>query len=143
MSVPTAANRTFQGVTTVFAISGVTYTAVADIRETWGYKINEELVTGTTDPYLGTGGFHGELRINGIGSSDNLWEKLVAAVSGIVPTFAVTWQGRDQQGIGASGNRTFTASGKFTEFEINNDRDQFVKIGARMIMGREPTVVQS
>ena len=143
MSVPTNANRNWLGVTTVFTISGVTYAAVANIKENWGYRIHEELVTGSTDPYLGTGGFHGELRINGIASSDNRWNELATATSGIVTTFGVTWQGRDQQGIGSSGNRTYNASGKFTEFMIDNERDNFVKIEARMIMGREPTVVQS
>ena len=143
MSVPTAANRTFLGVTTVFAISGVTYTAVSNIEPTWGNRIHEEAVTGATDPYLGTGVFHGEVRIEGIGSSDSRWEQLATVTSGIIATFGMTWQGRDQEGIGASGNRTFTMSGKFTEFSIINDRDNFVKFRARAILAQAPTVVQS
>ena len=143
MSVPTLANRNFQGVNTVFVVSGVTYTAVSNIEPTWGNRVIEEAVTGTTDPYLGTGVFHGELRIEAIGSSDNRWEQLATPTSGILTTFGMTWQGRDQEGIGASGNRTFTISGKFAEFSIINDRDNFVKIRARAILVTTPTVVQS
>ena len=111
MSVPVAQNRVWPGVTTVFVMSGVTYTAVADIAWQYGYRQHEELVTGTPIPYVGTGGFHGELSIEGLGSSDARWEGLANAVSGIVPTFGITWQGRDQEGIGSSGNRTYTISG--------------------------------
>ena len=143
MSVPVAQNRVWPGVTTVFVISGVTYTAVADIAWQYGYRIHEELVTGSIDPYLGTGGFHGELSIDGLGSSDSRWEGLANAVSGIVPTYGVTWQGRDQEGIGASGNRTYTISGKFSEFGVRNDRDNLVRIHAKATMVTAPTVVQS
>src|SRR3989304_702450 len=143
MSVPVAQNRVWPGVTTVFVMSGGTYPAVADIAWQYGYKIHEELVTGTTDPYLGTGGFHGELSIEGLGSSDTRWEGLANAVSGIVPTFGVTWQGRDQEGIGASGNRTWTISGKFSEFGVRNDRDNLVRIHAKATMVTAPTEVQS
>lgn len=143
MSVPVAANRTFLGVTTVFTISGATFVAVSNIEPTWGNRIHEEAVTGDTNPYLGTGVFHGEVRIEGIGSSDSRWEQLATVTSGIITTFGMTWQGRDQEGIGASGNRTFTMSGKFTEFAIINDRDNFVKFRARAILALAPTVTQS
>ena len=143
MSVPVAANRTFLGVTTVFIVSGVTYTSVSNIEPSWGNRIHEEAVTGSTDPYLGTGVFHGEIRIEGIGSSDNRWENLATPTSGILTTFGMTWQGRDQEGIGASGNRTFTMSGKFAEFAIINDRDNFVKFRARAVLVTTPTVSQS
>lgn len=143
MSVPTAANRVFPGVTTVFVISGVTYTAAANIELSWGHAIHEEAVTGQTLPYLGTGVFHGEARVEGLGSSDNRWEGLADTTSGIVTTFGMTWQGRDQEGIGASGNRTWTISGKFTEFAIINDRDNLVRIRGRAILATVPTVVQS
>lgn len=143
MSVPTAANRVFPGVTSVFIVSGVTYTAVSNIELTWGHRIHEEHVTGATNPYLGTGGFHGEVRVEGLGSADNRWEQLADVSSGIVTTFGMTWQGRDQEGIGASGNRTWTLSGKFTEFNIRNERDNLVRINARAILATVPTVVQS
>ena len=143
MSVPVAADRVFPGVTTVFIISGVTYTAIADISWQAGFRIHEEHVTGQNLPYLGTGGFHGEISIEGLGSSDNRWEGLAATTSGIVTTFGMTWQGRDQEGIGASGNRTWTISGKFTEFGVRNDRDNLVRIHAKAIMATVPTFVQS
>ena len=143
MSVPVAQNRVWPGVTTVFVISGVTYTAVADIAWQYGYRIHEEPVTGSNDPYLGTGVFHGEISIDGLGSSDARWEGLANTVSGIVPTFGITWQGRDQEGIGASGNRTWTISGKFSEFGVRGDRDNLVRIHAKATMVTAPTVVQS
>lgn len=143
MSVPVGANRVFPGVTTVFVVSGVTYSAVTNIELDWGYTMHKELVTGSTDPYLGTGGFDGQVSIEGLGSADNRWEGLATTTSGIVTTFGMTWQGRDQEGIGSSGNRTWTASGKFTRFTIVNERDNLVRIRVRGELALAPTVVQS
>ena len=142
MSVPTAANRVFWGVNTTYTLSGVTYVSVSNIRFRWGYAVHEELVTGTTDPYLGTGGFHGEIDVEGLGASDMRWEDAASVVSGVLPTFGMTWREGDTQGI-ISGNRTWTASGKFSNYEKVSERDNVVRYSLRGILALEPTVVQS
>ena len=144
MSVPTASNRTFWAAQTVLVFSGTnTQAAVGDVRLRWGYAIKEELVTGSNDPYLGTGGFHGEAEFETLGSSDSRWEGLIAVTSGVVPTFGMTWQERDIEGIGASGNRTWTISGKFTSYEKRTSKDGPVLYKVNAILATVPTVVQS
>ena len=144
MSTPTASNRVFWAAQTVLVFSGSqTQAAVGDVRLRWGYAIKEELVTGSNDPYLGTGGFHGEADFETLGSSDSRWENMIAITSGIVPTFGQTWQERDTEGIGASGNRTWTISGKFTEYEKRTSKDGAVMYKLKAILATAPTVVQS
>ena len=138
MSVPSAANRVFWGVNTIYALSGVTHAAVSNIQYTWGYRIHEEATTGISTPYLGTGVFHGEVRVESLGSSDNRFEGAVAATSGIVPTFGMTWREADTQATMST--RTWTASGKFTEYEKISERDNVIRYRLRGILALEPTV---
>ena len=142
-SVPTNAQATFFGAQTTYKLSGVTYNAISDITLKWGYKIHEEIVTGQSLPYLGTGAFHGEADIVSLGSSDNRFEQAISIGSGIVPTFGMTWQARDAQGLTLSGQRTWTISGKFTEYEIKEQKDQVVTYKLKAILATEPTVSQS
>ena len=144
MSVPTASNRVFWAAQTVLVFSGSqTQAAVGDVRLRWGFRIHEEPVTGSNLPYLGTGVFHGEADFETLGSSDSRWENMIAITSGIVPTFGQTWQERDTEGIGASGNRTWTISGKFTEYEKRVSKDGAVMYKLKAILATAPTVVQS
>lgn len=143
-TIPTSNSRIFWAAQTVLIFSGTqTQAAVGDVRLRWGYRIHEELTTGTNLPYLGTGGFHGEADFETLGSSDSRWEGMVAIVSGIVPTFGQTWQERDTEGIGASGNRTWTISGKCTEYEKRTSKDGVVLYKLKIILSNEPTVTQS
>ena len=128
---------------TAFTISGATYAAVSNIDMKWGYKIHEEATTGTSFPYLGTGVFHGEADITALGSTDNLFDAAVQQTSGIAPTFGMTWQERDTQGLTLSGQRTWTISGKFMEYEKKTQKDQVVTYKIKAIMSNEPTVTQS
>ena len=142
-SVPTNNQAVFWAAITTFKLSGVTYPAIADITLKWGYKIHEEVTTGTNTPYLGTGVFHGEADIVSLGSSDSRFENAITIASGIVPTFGMTWQERDTQGLTLSGQRTWTISGKFTEYEKKTQKDQVVTYKLKCVMSNEPTVVQS
>ena len=114
MSLPSSATRVDWGVNTTLTISGVTYAAVSNVELRWGFKIHEEVVTGTNIPYLGAGAFHGDGRLESLASNDSRWEALVTPTSGVVTTFGLTWKESDTAGVGASGNRTWTISGKFT-----------------------------
>ena len=87
--------------------------------------------------------FHGEVDFETLGSSDSRWESMIAITSGIVPTFGMTWQERDTEGIGSSGNRTWTVSGKSTEYEKRTSKDGPVMYKLKIILATEPTVVQS
>jgi hypothetical protein len=126
-------------VDTTFTFSGSTMAAVADLKTKYGWKIKEDLVTGTTLPYVGTGGFHGEVDVTALGSSDSsvIWSG-VGAVSGIVPTIGMTWKAQDTNG-GMSG-RTWTASGKIEEFQNNWSKDNVVEFKFKLILTNPPTV---
>lgn len=137
-TVPSADNRTFWGVNTVFIISGVTYAALGDFNVSWGYRIHEEIVTGRNLPYLGTGGFHGELTGTLLGASDARLEGLVGITGGQTPTFGMTWREGDIQATAST--RTWTISGKFTEYAKTSERDNVVRYRIRLIMSNEPTV---
>jgi len=100
-------------------------------------------VTGTNTPYLGTGVFHGEGDLETLGSTDSRFENAISVTSGVVPTFGATWKESNTAGLGASGNRTWTVSGKFTQYEKSNQKDQVVRYKLKMIMATEPTVVNS
>ena len=139
MSVPSAASRTFQGVTATIRISGATMTTVGDWRYGWGFRVLEEAVVGSTTPYLGTGVFHGEIEGSVIGASDHRWEQLVTPTSGILTTFGMTLIESDQQATQST--RTWTFSGKFTEYEKVLERDNFIRFRTRAILATEPTVV--
>lgn len=143
MSVPSSANRVFWAAQTTYTLSGQTFSAIADIALKWGYKIHEEATTGVSLPYLGTGVFHGEANIDALGSNDNRFESAVSVSSGVAPTFGMTWRELDTTGTGASGARTWTLSGKFTEFEIKTQKDQVITYKLKAILGTEPTVVNS
>jgi len=112
--------------------------AVSNIDMKWGYKIHEDAVTGTTIPYLGTGVFHGEATIESLGSSDSRWSQAITAVSGIVPTFGMTWKEQDTS-AGMTG-RTWTMSGKFTEHTKKATKDAAVMYTLKAILALEPTV---
>jgi len=139
---PPDRTQTFWAAQTTITISGVTYAAIADITVKWGYKIHEEVVTGTNNPYLGTGVFHGEVTLDGIGSPDNRWENLIAITSGVVSTYGFTWRESDTTAT-LSGARTWTASGKFTDFEHKFTKDGAVMFKTKGILGLAPTVSQS
>lgn len=113
--------------------------AVSDLKTKYGYKIKEELVTGTTIPYVGTGGFHGEIDVTALGASDAsvIWSG-AAAVSGIVPTIGLSWLEQDTNG-GMSG-RTWTASGKVMEFQNNWSKDNVVEFKLKLILTNPPVV---
>ena len=128
---------------TTFVLSGVTYAAIADITLKWGYKIHEEVTTGTNTPYLGTGVFHGEADITALGSSDSRFDNAITVASGVVPTFGMTWRETDTQGLTLSGARTWTVSGKFESYEKKTQKDQVVMYKLKAIMSNEPTVSQS
>ena len=138
-TIPSAAARVFWGVQTVLTISGATYAAVSKVATKWGYKIHEELVTGQNAPYLGTGGFHGEIDLDSLGSSDSRWENAVSTTSGIVTTLGLTWKEQDTQGTISA--RTWTASGKFTEYQKDVSKDGVVNYKLKMILAAEPVVV--
>ncbi len=142
-TVPVNNQAAFWAATTTFKLSGVTYNSIADIKLKWGYKIHEEVVTGTNIPYLGTGVFHGEVDLTALGSSDNRFENAISVSSGIVTTFGMTWRETDTQGLTLSGARTWTISGKFTEYEKTAQKDQVVTYKLKAILSNEPTVVQS
>lgn len=143
MSVPVNNQAVFWAATTTYKLSGQTFAAIADITLKWGYKIHEEVVTGTNIPYLGTGVFHGEADIVSLGSSDSRWDAAISVTSGVVPTFGMTWRETDTQGLTLSGARTWTISGKFTEYEKKTQKDQVVTYKLKAIMSNEPSVVQS
>ena len=123
-------------------ISGVTYKAISDGRARWGYKIHEEVVTGTNNPYLGTGVFHGEVDFKGIGAPTDRWDTIVAITSGVATTFGMTARFGDTTG-NLSGARTWTYSGKFTEYEQSWAKDGAVMFSVKAILALAPTVVQS
>ena len=143
MSVPVASDRVFWSPQTVFRLSGVTQIAVGKVSLKWGFDIHRELVTGANLGYYGTGGFKGEMEFDGLGSSDSRWDDAAAVTSGIAPTFGMTAQERDTEGIGASGARTWTVSGKFTQYEKMWDKDMAVRYKLKGEMVTVPTVVQS
>ena len=118
-------------------------TAIASIDGKWGYKIHEEVVTGTNLPYLGTGVFHGEVTVETLGSSDSRWEQAISVASGVAPTFGMTFRETDTQGLTLSGARTWTMSGKFTEYTKKTSKDQVVMYTLKGILATEPTVAQS
>lgn len=143
MSVPVNRQAATWAANTTFVLSGVTYNAIADITLKWGYKIHEEVVTGTNTPYLGTGVFHGEADIVSLGSSDSRFDQAVSISSGVAPTFGMTWRETDTQGLTLSGVRTWTISGKFTEYEKKAQKDQVVTYKLKAILSNEPVVNQS
>ena len=143
MSVPASASRIFWAANTTFVLSGVTQAAVANIDLKWGYKIYEEATTGTNLPYLGTGVFHGEAMIEALGSADSRFDNAVSISSGIAPTFGITWRETDTEGLTLSGARTWTMSGKFTEYSKKATKDQVVMYSLKAILALEPTVTQS
>ena len=139
MSVPSDGNRVFWGVNTTYTLSGVQQDALSTIQMWWGYRIHEEAVTGTNIPYLGTGVFHGEVEVDVLASSDNLFDKVIGLTAGQVLTFGMTWLELDTQGT--QSGRTWTISGKFTEYRKISDRDNVVRYRMRGIIALEPTVV--
>jgi len=113
-------------------------TTFGDYRLAWGFKVLEEYVVGATIPYLGTGGYHGEVEGTAIGASDHRFEQLVTPTSGILTTFGMTLIESDQQATQST--RTWTFSGKFTEYEKIAERDNFIRYRIRGILATEPTV---
>lgn len=138
MSLPASATRLFQGVNTTFRISGATYASISDVRFRYGNTLNEEHVTGTDIPFIGTGGFHGEIEATMLGASDHRIEGLADASSGIITTFGMTWIEGDTQATAST--RTWTLSGKFTEYEKLTEKDGFVRYRIRGILTNRPTV---
>lgn len=143
MSVPVNRQAVAWAANTTLTISGVTYAAVGTVDAKWGYKIHEEVVTGTNNPYLGTGVFHGDCSFETLGSSDSRWETAISVSSGVAPTFGMTWRETDTQGLTLSGARTWTMSGKFTEYTKKVSKDGAVMYTLKGILALEPTVVQS
>jgi len=139
---PPDRTQTWWAALTTITISGVQYAAVSDGKAKWGYKIHEEVVTGTNQPYLGTGVFHGEVDFKGIGAPTDRWDGIVAVTSGVATTFGMTVRYGDTTGT-SSGARTFTYSGKFTEYEQSFSKDGAVMFAVKAILGLAPTVVQS
>ncbi len=123
-------------------ISGVPYAAVSDGSAKWGYKIAEEAVTGSNIPYLGTGVFHGEVQFKGIGAPTDRWDNIVTSSSGVVSSFGMTVRYADTTGS-SSGARTWTYSGKFTEYQQSFSKDGAVMFDVKAILGSEPTAVMS
>ena len=137
--MPNASSNVFWGVDTTFTLSGSTMRAVSDLKTKYGWKIKEEATTGTSIPYVGTGVFHGEVDVTALGSSDGavMWSGAVAN-SGIVQTIGMSWLAQDTNG-GMSG-RTWTASGKMTEFQQNWAKDNAVEFKFKLILTNPPTV---
>lgn len=139
MSLPADATRIFWGVNTTFFISGAKHTAVANIQLRYGYRVHEELVTGTNNPYLGTGGFHGELEADALGASDTRFDQIVVIASGQVRNWNVQWIEGDTQGTPA--DFSWVASGvKFSEYQKVWERDNVVRVRLRGTLMAEPTV---
>lgn len=127
---------------TSVVVSGVTYAAVSEGNATWGYKIHEEAVTGSNIPYLGTGVFHGDVQFKGIGSPTDRWDNIVTVTSGVATTFGVKVRFGDTTGT-SSGARTWTYSGKFSEYKQSWSKDGAVMFDIKAILGSEPVAVQS
>ena len=142
-TVPSDRTRAFWAAQTTFTLSGVTYASIANIDLKWGYKIHEEVVTGTSLPYLGTGVFHGEVSVEALGSDDSRWENAIGITSGIAATFGMTWRELNTSNLGTSGARTWTVSGKFEQYTKKTQKDQSVFYTLKAILATEPTVVNS
>src|SRR5574340_592678 len=131
---PPDRTQTWWAALTKVTISGVTYAAVSDGMAKWSYKIHEEVVTGTNLPYLGTGVFHGEVQFKGIGAPTDRWDNIVTVTSGVVTTFGMTVRFGDTTAT-ASGARTWTYSGKFSEYEQTWTKDNAVMFSIKAIIG--------
>ena len=142
MSSPPDRTQSWWAALTTITISGVVYKAVSDGTAKWGYKVHEEVVTGTNLPYLGTGVFHGETTFKGIGAPTDRWDNIVTITSGIVTSFGLTVRFGDTT-ASSSGARTWTYSGKFTEYQQSWSKDGAVMFSVKAILGSEPTAVQS
>jgi hypothetical protein len=125
-------------VNTTFQWSGATYASVSDIKAEYGYAIKREPVTGSTQPYYGTGAFEGKLDITAIGSSDNMMWNAAVATSGIVPTMGMQWQEQDTQGT--MSGRIWYASGKVTKYMKKWSKDNYVEYQIKMELTNPPVV---
>jgi len=139
MSLPASAANVFWGVNTRLQVSGATHAAVSNIRLQWGNRIHEELVVGTDIPYVGTGGFHGEIEWESLGANDLRLEQIVAPTSGLITTFGLVWR-EDSTAGGASNQRDWTVSGKFSQYEKISERDNVVRYRIRGTMVARPSV---
>jgi len=141
LSPPNRVNTWWAALTTI-TISGVVYAAVSDGKADWGYTVHEETVTGTNLPYLGTGVFKGKMEFKGIGDPTNPWQNIASITSGVVTSFGMTVRFGDTTAT-SSGARTWTYSGKFTNYEQSWSKDGAVMLSVKGILGCEPTYVQS
>lgn len=137
-NIPSVASTVFWGVNTTFFWSGANYKAVSDLTLKYGNKIHEEATTGTSNPYLGTGVYHGEVSVTSLGSSDNSMWSAAATSSGIVPTMGMQWIAGDTQGAPAT--HSWVASGKVESFQMKWSKDGVVKFDLKMILAAPPVV---
>lgn len=102
-----------------------------NVRLTWNYRILVAEVAGTFAPTLGTGLFHGELQLGELWTTDtDLLTLTKPASNGDIAVSTFTGAFTDTQGSPTT--RTYTATGRVNEVEIQWQKGNFIMASARV-----------
>jgi len=103
----------------------------------WGYNISKRPLFGGNMPARLTGSFSGELRVEGLYTTDNLISGKATPVSGVLPSVTVVIEETDIQGTPVK--KTWTFTGQISPFEKEGQADQFVIVRFTLDLSAEPT----
>lgn len=145
-TVPSAGSKVFWGASVTITNASYTFAAIAKCDFDWGYKIQEEPVTGSNMPYFGTGVFSGKMTVDGYASSDeyvtsaDIYKAMVDIDSTLhaVADATLTITMKDEQAT--QGKEIWTVVGKPSNIKFSPETDKIVKFAMKVTLTALPTV---
>ena len=119
-----ASNKTVWGKNVALTVGGDLRGQAEDCELKWSYKLMAEEVAGTFAPTIGTGVFHGELKIGELYTTDtDLLTFAKPASNGDLPITTTTFALKDTQG--SPSTTTYTVTARMNDVQIQWKKGQF------------------